>query len=158
MTQTADPVATTLPFRFFATEVRAVRRLSPHFVRVTFTGDDLDRFADNGADQRIKLIPALPGAGLAHVPTGPDWRALPAEQRNPIRTYTVRAVRPDLREVDVDMVLHGVDLEDVDVDHDVLWEVPEEVTDVSFYAWLGRGGRRDQDPPPPPGRRVSWQG
>ncbi len=113
MTQTADPAATTLPWRFFATEVREVRRLSPHFVRVTFTGDDLHHFADNGFDQRIKLIPPLPGSGLTYLPTGPEWyaqwRELREEQRNPIRTYTVRAVRPELREVDIDMVLHGVD-------------------------------------------------
>src|SRR4051812_11008410 len=100
------------PWRLFRAEVREVRRLSPHFLRVTFTGDDLDRFADNGYDQRIKLIPPLPDHGLDHLPTGPDWyarwRDLPGEHRNPIRTYTVRAVRPQLREVDVDMVLHGV--------------------------------------------------
>ena len=112
MTQTADPAVAVVPWRFFAAEVRAVRRLSPHFVRVTFTGDDLDRFADNGFDQRIKLVPPLPGSGIAHLPTGPDWysewRDLPPEHRNPIRTYTVRAVRPHLREVDIDMVLHGV--------------------------------------------------
>lgn len=107
MTQTV-----TLPFRIFHTTVREVRRLSPSFVRVTFTGDDLDRFADNGFDQRIKLIPPLPDCGHDHLPTGPDWyaqwRDLPDQRRNPIRTYTVRAVRPELREVDVDMVLHGV--------------------------------------------------
>jgi NADPH-dependent ferric siderophore reductase len=100
------------PWRFFSTEVRAVRRLSPSFVRVTLTGDDLDRFADNGFDQRIKLIPPLPGAGHEHLPTGDDWyarwRELDGERRNPIRTYTIRAVRPELREIDVDMVLHGV--------------------------------------------------
>nr|WP_309238236.1 siderophore-interacting protein [Actinoplanes aureus] len=100
------------PFRFFPAQVTRVTRLSPNFVRVTLTGDDLDRFADNGWDQRIKLIPPLPGSGHDHLPTGPDWysrwRGLPDEQRNPIRTYTARAVRPHLREVDVDMVLHGV--------------------------------------------------
>ncbi|MGX6603368.1 siderophore-interacting protein [Micromonosporaceae bacterium Da 78-11] len=104
---------TVTPWRFFATEVRAVHRLSPHFLRVTFTGDDLGEFADNGFDQRIKFIPPLPDSGLSHLPTGDDWytrwRELPAEHRNPIRTYTVRAVRPQAREVDVDMVLHGVD-------------------------------------------------
>jgi NADPH-dependent ferric siderophore reductase len=102
----------TQPYRFFTTTVREVRRLSPSFMRVTFTGDDLDRFADNGFDQRIKLIPPLPDHGHRHLPTGPDWytewRELPDERRNPIRTYTVRAVRPQAREVDVDMVLHGV--------------------------------------------------
>ncbi|MBG0561001.1 siderophore-interacting protein [Actinoplanes aureus] len=111
MTQTAVPTEAP-PFRFFPAQVTRVTRLSPNFVRVTLTGDDLDRFADNGWDQRIKLIPPLPGSGHDHLPTGPDWysrwRGLPDEQRNPIRTYTARAVRPHLREVDVDMVLHGV--------------------------------------------------
>ncbi|NLU78876.1 siderophore-interacting protein [Micromonospora sp. HNM0581] len=102
------PVA---PWRLFAVEVRSVRRLSPSFVRVTFTGPDLDRFADNGYDQRIKLAFPLPDQVGVHLPQGPDWyacwRALPVEERNPIRTYTVRAVRPELNEVDVDLVLHG---------------------------------------------------
>ncbi|WP_018255639.1 siderophore-interacting protein [Salinispora mooreana] len=107
MTQTL-PVA---PWRLFTVEVRAVRRLSPSFVRVTFTGPDLDRFADNGYDQRVKLAFPLPGERGAGLPEGPDWyarwRALPEGQRNPIRTYTVRAARPELSEVDVDLVLHG---------------------------------------------------
>ncbi|WP_229401525.1 siderophore-interacting protein, partial [Micromonospora okii] len=107
MTQTL-PIA---PWRFFDVEVRAVRRLSPSFVRVTFTGPDLDRFADNGYDQRIKLALPLTGQAVLSLPEGPDWyarwRALPDERRNPIRTYTVRAARPHLAEVDVDLVLHG---------------------------------------------------
>ncbi|MET7748429.1 siderophore-interacting protein [Micromonospora sp. NPDC005367] len=107
MTETL-PIA---PWRVFTVEVRAVHRLSPSFVRVTFTGPDLDRFADNGWDQRIKLALPLPGRRGVRLPDGPDWytrwRALPEEQRNPIRTYTVRAVRPHLAEVDVDLVLHG---------------------------------------------------
>lgn len=111
MTLTAVPTEAP-PFRFFAVEVSRVTRLSPNFVRVTFTGADLDRFADNGFDQRIKLIPPLDGPGFAHMPDGPDWyaqwRCLPDEHRNPIRTYTARAVRRDRGEVDVDMVLHGV--------------------------------------------------
>ncbi|AEV83293.1 FAD-binding protein [Actinoplanes sp. SE50] len=111
MTPTAAPSTEALPFRFFPVEVRRVTRLSPSFLRVTFTGDDLDRFAANGLDQRCKLIPPLPGSGLDHLPTGDDWfaawRTLPDEHRNPIRTYTVRAVRPLLAEVDIDMVLHG---------------------------------------------------
>ncbi|MER7212901.1 MULTISPECIES: siderophore-interacting protein [Streptosporangium] len=106
------------PFRFFHVQVSGLRRLSPSFLRVTFTGDDLDLFADNGFDQRIKLV--LPHEGprekargehrFAHLPTGSDWyarwRALPAGLRNPFRTYTVRAVRHGLREVDLDIVMH----------------------------------------------------
>ena len=37
------------------------------------------------------------------------WRALPDELRNPIRTYTVRAVRAASRQIDVDVVVHPVD-------------------------------------------------
>ncbi|MFJ8688604.1 siderophore-interacting protein [Micromonospora wenchangensis] len=102
------PVA---PWRLFDVQVRATRRLSPSFLRVTFTGPDLDRFADNGYDQRIKLVLPAPGRPGVHLPAGDDWythwRALPEQERCPIRTYTVRAVRPHLAEVDVDLVLHG---------------------------------------------------
>jgi NADPH-dependent ferric siderophore reductase len=98
-------------WRFFPVEVRAVRRLSPTFLRVTFTGDGLDRFADNGYDQRIKFFLPLPGHGLEHLPRSEDWYtewcALPGERRNPMRTYTVRAVRHPVSEVDIDISLHG---------------------------------------------------
>jgi iron complex transport system ATP-binding protein len=110
MTQTAT--LTTTPFRMFDVEVRRVTRLCPSFVRVTFTGDDLDAFADNGRDQRIKFLLPAPCGGWEYLDRqNPDWytawRELPEERRNPLRTYTVRAVRQDLREVDVDIVLHG---------------------------------------------------
>ena len=99
------------PWRVFTVEVRALRRLGPSFLRVTFTGPDLDRFADNGYDQRIKLALPLVDGGAAELPDGPDWyqrwRDLPAEERSPIRTYTVRAARPAAYEIDVDVALHG---------------------------------------------------
>ncbi|GAA2721425.1 siderophore-interacting protein [Cellulomonas aerilata] len=111
MTQTVERTAGTRPFRGFDVRVRRVTRLSPSFVRVTFTGDTLDRFADNGFDQRIKLFFPLADGGLVRLPHSDDWyeqwRSLPDEERNPIRTYTVRAVRQAEREIDVDMVLHG---------------------------------------------------
>ncbi|TFV86034.1 siderophore-interacting protein [Blastococcus sp. CT_GayMR16] len=98
-------------YRTFAVRVSGIRRLSPSFLRVTFTGDDLRDCAPNGWDQRIKLLLPLPGRGISDCPTGPDWyeewRALPPERQNPIRTYTVRATRPEAREIDVDFVLHG---------------------------------------------------
>jgi NADPH-dependent ferric siderophore reductase len=98
-------------YRTFAVQVARVQRSSPSFLRVTFTGHDLDLFASNGLDQRIKVLFPLPGRGIADSPDGPDWygawRALPTDRRMPIRTYTVRAVRTDPVEVDVDFVLHG---------------------------------------------------
>lgn len=99
------------PWRFFTCDVRAVRQLSPSFRRITVGGDALARFADNGYDQRIKVVLPLPDSGLTHLPDGPDWyaswRALPDERRNPIRTYTVRAVRAYAGEVDIDFAMHG---------------------------------------------------
>ncbi|SDF19242.1 NADPH-dependent ferric siderophore reductase, contains FAD-binding and SIP domains [Blastococcus aurantiacus] len=98
-------------YRPFGAQVLRLRRLSPSFLRVTFTGADLDEFGSNGFDQRIKVMLPLPGRGIDDCPTDPDWygawRALPAERRMPIRTYTIRAVRSEQREVDVDFVLHG---------------------------------------------------
>jgi NADPH-dependent ferric siderophore reductase len=98
-------------WRFFVTEVAAVTRLSPSFVRLTLTGPDLATFADNGWDQRFKLVlPDVRGSYDSlprHADWYPAWRRLPDHQQNPVRTYTVRAVRPVEREVDVDLVLHG---------------------------------------------------
>lgn len=100
----------TEPYVPFRVRVRSARPVGASFVRVTFTGPDLDRFADNGDDQRIKLIFPLAGA-LPAFPPGVDWydawRALPDAERNPMRTYTVRAVRPADRELDIDLVRHG---------------------------------------------------
>jgi NADPH-dependent ferric siderophore reductase len=98
-------------YRPFAVQVARVAQLGPSFRRVAFTGVDLDQFAAGGADQRVKVLLPLPGTGLADCPTGADWyadwRALPPERRNPMRTYTVRAARRLEREVDIDFVLHG---------------------------------------------------
>lgn len=111
MTEASIATPLVAPWRLFPAEVARVRRLSPSFLRVTYTGDDLDAFADPGYDQRIKLVFPIPVHGFRHLPDGTDWyprwRALPTGLRNPFRTYTVRAVRRDAREVDVDIVLHA---------------------------------------------------
>jgi len=105
--------APALPFRMFAVQVAGVQRLCPSVLRLTFTGDDLDRFADNGFDQRIKFfLPLDCGyAELLDLRASDDWygrwRSLPDDRRHPIRTYTARGVRHARREVDVDVVLHG---------------------------------------------------
>ena len=108
MTLAAPPVPA---YRPFAARVVRMRRLGPSFLRITFTGPAFEELAPNGWDQRIKVLLPVPGRGLRDCPTGGDWyaawRALPEGCRNPMRTYTVRAARPDLREIDVDFVLHG---------------------------------------------------
>jgi NADPH-dependent ferric siderophore reductase len=98
-------------YRSFRVQVARVQRLSPHFRRVTFAGDELADFGTAGLDQRVKVVLPLPEIGFAAFPDVDDWyaawRELPAKHRNPFRTYTVRAVRPDEREVDIDFVGHG---------------------------------------------------
>lgn len=120
------PPTTAAPTRpayrpYLATVARATR-IAPHFIRVTLTGDDLGSVGCTGPDQRIKLV--VPTAtsdarafmGSVSDEEGPDgltpewysrWRELPDELRNPLRTYTIRATRPDLAEVDIDFVAHG---------------------------------------------------
>lgn len=103
----------TSPFHLHTVRVSRITDLSPSFRRFTLTGERLHAFADNGFDQRIKLILPLDDHGLSTMPMADDWysawRELPDAHRNPIRTYTVRAVRASLREIDVDVVVHAVD-------------------------------------------------
>ena len=119
LTLSPVPVKDARPaYRPFRATVARVQQLTPHFVRVTFAGDDLDVFGTDRLDQRLKIVFPLDGHGISDF--GADdpttladgswytrWRALPDAERNPFRTYTVRAVRPEDREVDVDMVAHG---------------------------------------------------
>jgi NADPH-dependent ferric siderophore reductase len=105
--------ARTPTYRFFAVTVARTQRLSPSFLRITLAGRDLTGFGVGGDDQRIKLVLSRDGAPVHGLLTdGPDWyRAyceLPDDRRPYLRTYTVRAARPALGELDVDVVLHGV--------------------------------------------------
>src|SRR3712207_578100 len=111
MTVETAPAPTVPAFRPFAVRVARVRRIGRSFLRATFTGADLDEFASQGADQRIKILFPLPGSGLADCALDEDWyaqwRALPDARRNPMRSYTVRAARPLDGEVAVAFVLQG---------------------------------------------------
>jgi len=115
MTTTAEAPARSVPaHRGFAVRLARTQRLSPSFLRLTFTGPDLDEFAPRTLDQRIKFV--LPPACGTPVDVAlfedPDWyatwRTLPDHERPTLRTYTVRAVRPEAKEIDVDVVLHGI--------------------------------------------------
>lgn len=98
-------------YRVFSVRVAAVTALTPAFVRVTLSGDELGQFSSVGLDQRIKVVLPIPGHGFTDLPDGADWysawRALPDATRNPLRTYTVRSFRPDAHELDIDFVAHG---------------------------------------------------
>ncbi|MCO7218607.1 siderophore-interacting protein [Klenkia sp. PcliD-1-E] len=108
-TETLQPT-----YRFFETTVARTERLSPGFLRLTFTGPDLHLFGAGGDDQRFKLLIPDDGAPVTELLSvaGPDWYAawcaMPDGARPHMRTYTVRALRPEVAEMDVDVVLHGI--------------------------------------------------
>ncbi|MGH3752627.1 MAG: siderophore-interacting protein [Pseudonocardiaceae bacterium] len=99
--------------RVYFVEVARTERLGPSFVRVTFTGECLRAFGSGGADQRIKLMLPQPGRTVSDIPSGRSsyaaWQAMPEEIRPTRRSYTVRAHRPEMGELDIDFVLHGAD-------------------------------------------------
>lgn len=101
----------------FPVRVSARRMLSPHFVRLTLSGESLRHFAGWGRDQRIKVVLPLPDGsfadtGLLDEPTPHPsewytrWRALPEDERNVLRTYTPAAIRAEQGEIDIDFFLH----------------------------------------------------
>src|SRR5690606_12961621 len=107
------------PYRTFRTTVSRISRLSPSFTRITLAGPDLEHFGTDGLDQRIKLIIPFADGTVTDVGQFDEsqsmvewyrrWRELPDDQRNPIRTYTIRSPRPVEREIDSDCALHGTD-------------------------------------------------
>ncbi|MFP1603096.1 siderophore-interacting protein [Microbacterium sp. 2216-1] len=101
----------------FPVVVTARRQISPGFVRLTFGGEALEHFATWGTDQRIKIVLSLadgsfPDVGLLDEPTPHPshwytrWKELPDGARNVMRTYTPSGIRPESREIDVDIYLH----------------------------------------------------
>lgn len=103
----------TAPFEFFPLHVLRTERISPSVTRVTLGGPSLVRFASGGRDQRFKLFLPHPGQHEPLVPTEagtewfPRWRAMAPSQRAVMRSYSVRALRHDPHELDIDFALHG---------------------------------------------------
>ncbi|WP_037676408.1 siderophore-interacting protein [Streptomyces griseus] len=104
--------AVAAPFRFFSLQVVRTRRLGPSLVRVTFTGEDLRYFLSDGRDQSLSLFLPHPGQREPRVPLElgdgwwQGWRELPDDVRAVMRSYTLRALRRDPDEIDIDFVLH----------------------------------------------------
>ena len=95
------------PYQLFDIQLRRRERLSPSLCRFVFADDDVRQMRTLAADQRVKLLfpdaqghePALPKDG--------DWQAARRQAQHPMRTYTIRALRADAGELDIDFVLHG---------------------------------------------------
>ncbi|MFH9671380.1 siderophore-interacting protein [Streptomyces sp. NPDC017405] len=106
--------AVAAPFRFFPLQVVRTRRLGPSLLRITFTGPDLHAFHSAGRDQSLSLFLPQPGQSEPVVPLElgdgwwQGWRELPDTVRAVMRSYTLRALRRDPDEIDIDFALHGV--------------------------------------------------
>ncbi|MFD7434257.1 siderophore-interacting protein [Streptomyces sp. NPDC059861] len=104
--------AVAAPFRFFSLQVVRTRRLGPSLVRVTFAGEDLRHFFSDGRDQSLSLFLPQPGRREPRVPVElgdgwwQGWRELPDGVRAVMRSYTLRALRRNPDEIDIDFVLH----------------------------------------------------
>ncbi|MEU6252121.1 siderophore-interacting protein [Streptomyces sp. NPDC047043] len=104
--------AVAAPFRFFSLQVVRTRRLGPSLVRVSFTGEDLRHFFSDGRDQSLSLFVPHPGQPEPVVPIElgdgwwQAWRELPDDVRAVMRSYTLRALRREPDEIDIDFVLH----------------------------------------------------
>lgn len=94
-------------------------RLSPHWMRITLGGGELDRFRPMGYDQWFRIFLPLGGdEGLERLPAKANklfgylkYLRIPEGMRPVMRNYSVRAFRPATAEtgpeIDVDFVLHG---------------------------------------------------
>lgn len=104
--------AVAAPFRFFSLQVARTRRLGPSLVRVTFGGEELQYFFSDGCDQSLSLFIPAEGRTEPGVPVElgdgwwQAWREQPDEVRAVMRSYTLRSLRRDPDEIDIDFVLH----------------------------------------------------
>ncbi|SED84232.1 siderophore-interacting protein [Ruania alba] len=103
------------PNVLFETRVDAVERLSPAFLRIRLAGSGLHHVTPRGLDQRLKILLPVAGHGwpeelLAGQPEHSwrrRWRAVAADRRPVLRSYTVSASRPERAELDLDMYCHA---------------------------------------------------
>ena len=101
----------TRPYRIFNAALARSEDVTPHLRRITFAGPDIAEMATWSPDQRIKIFFPTDDGRMPDMPDSEDWyatyKAVPVAERVPMRTYTIRNLRADQAEVDVEFVLHG---------------------------------------------------
>lgn len=92
-------------------QVVSTEQLAPHMVRVVLGGTGFDTFTPGEfADSYVKFVFVRDDIDVASLPqplTLNSFDELPPEQRPTVRTYTVRRVDPEARQITVDFVVHG---------------------------------------------------
>lgn len=95
------------PLKFRLLQVKQVRALSPHLIRVTFTGDDLHDFVSASFDDHIKVFFPEPGADKPTLPeAGPNGPVFADGKRSAARDFTPRRYDRDARELDIEFAMH----------------------------------------------------
>ncbi|MYR05930.1 SIP domain-containing protein [Gordonia sp. SID5947] len=88
-------------------------QLSPHFVRLHLGGEDFERVIPDGdsdtwdTDLYIKIAFGPDGAPFQGDVDRKEIRLMPPAEQPVLRTYTVRSIDRDRREMAVDFVVHG---------------------------------------------------
>jgi len=92
-------------------EVVRSEQLTPHLTRVVLGGEGFDTFTPNEyTDAYVKIVFVRDDVDVGALPqplTLDSFNELPVEQRPTVRTYTVRRVDADRREIAIDFVVHG---------------------------------------------------
>lgn len=91
--------------------VISTEQITPHMVRVTLGGSGFDTFTPSEfTDSYVKLVIFPSDVDFDALPkplTNDAISELPAAQQPTVRTYTVRKVDAERREIAVDFVVHG---------------------------------------------------
>jgi NADPH-dependent ferric siderophore reductase len=92
-------------------EVVRSEQLTPHLIRVVLGGTGFDTFIPNeSTDAYVKIVFVDDGVDVGALPqplTLDSFKDLPAAQQPTVRTYTVRRVDTERREIAIDFVVHG---------------------------------------------------
>lgn len=89
-------------------QVKKVVDISPHLRRITFESPALHNYPPQCGGAHLKVFLPLAGQTQPELPVpgekGPVWPA--ANVRPIVRTYSVRAIRPELCEIDIEFAIH----------------------------------------------------
>lgn len=86
-------------------QVAQVQRLTPHMLRVTVHGDELQGFASNGFDDHVKLL--FPGTdGRLDIPPLTEQGLPPGPMRDAMRDYTPHSFDAAARTLKLDFAVH----------------------------------------------------